>query len=177
MDLALGGDTNRVEFVFPGRACCRSLSLERSSGGKSDVIWSIEADDTGPRLPIPGVIGETPNGFRQTVELAPDALANLATSDAALTFTTDVGSTHPFRLSELSATNRVVEVGGSRSVTKFQEMADYVAFYKADHAKADRGNRRYAAFLIGLALVGIVAALVVQRRRRSRSYTAAEPGV
>jgi hypothetical protein len=149
--------------------------LERSSGGKSDVIWSIEADVAGQRLPTPSVIGETPNGFRATVELAPDALAKLATSDAALTFTTDVGYTRLFRLSELSATDRVVEVRRSRSVTKFQKMADYVDFYKADHAKADRGNRRYGAFLIGLALVGIVVAPVVLRRRRSRSSTAAEP--
>ena len=138
------------------------------------MIWSIEADDTGQRLPTTSVIGETPDGFRATIEFAPDALANLARSDAALTFTTDVGLTRPFRLSELSATNRVVQIGRSRSVTKFQEMADYVAFYKADHAKADRGNRRYAAFLIGLALVAIGVALVVVRRRRSRSYIAAE---
>ena len=176
IDLALGAGPRQPEFAFPGQpACCRYLSLVNLSSDRDDVIWSIESTDGQSRLPSSTVVGEAPDGYRTTVELAPDALQHLAAIDATLEFKTSAGWTRGFRLSELSATGHVVEFGQSRNVTTFRDMDAFVTYYRADHAKADRGNRRYAFFLIGLALIGIVAIAAFLIRRTRRSAKGVEP--
>ena len=172
MDLALGGSVDRVEFAFPGRSTqsVRRVTLENVSGpGESQVLWCIAADREGLRLPIPTTIGETPAGFHTVVELAPNALADAAATDAPLMLSSSVGTTHSFRLSEMSATGRVVEIGHTHFVTSSTDVSAYVTLYRADHAKEDRGHRRYAAFLVVVAVVALTwLSARLNRRERSR---------
>jgi hypothetical protein len=178
MTLALGGSPEAVEFGFPGRCCdVRWVELELlgQGDGSSPVLWRIEAERPGAPLPFPARLGRVPDGYRETVPFRADNISRLASEDAKLGFTTSVGLTTAFRLSELSATGRVVQLeAGSRSVSRFSSMREYRADYLEAQAKEQRGNHRALAAWIAAGL--LVFVLLIRRSRRRPTPVSSEIG-
>ncbi|MEY2451233.1 MAG: hypothetical protein QOD92_807 [Acidimicrobiaceae bacterium] len=169
MTLALGGSSSRVEFGLPGR-CCDVAWLELRRTDNSDVLWRVEAETHDSRLPFPAIVGETPSGYRATVTFDRGQVQSLVQSDTTLEIDASVGRTTPFRLSEMSATGRIVQLAdGSRFVSNFTSMSEYRAAYVQDQSKEIRGNRRalIAWIVAAVALLGGAGVVLLRRRRMS----------
>jgi hypothetical protein len=176
MTLALAGEPESVQFGFPGRCCDVAVVTLRAFDGpvktpqKDTVVWRIQRVSRSAALTFPTTVGETPDGYRETVPFDGEAMRRFARADVPMWFSSDVGETQSFRVSELSATGHVVQLhDGKRSVTKFIAMPDFRDAYLRKQAKEERGENRIRAVVQAAVVVAALGAGVVAIRRRSQS--------